>query len=250
MSVVLRATLRWVIALLAAFPLVVLAPGEALAQIPICGTNQQFLDGFASFDSPNRVEGVRANLTARRGALCDTDQRPDFNFSTSWVLLVGGNGSSGYAQSGYFARYGQPLRYFAEYDADGVGVGANFVRVFDAEVPLGSVHTPWVQYVSGSYNLRLNYDTTILLITPFNPFVNWPQPFSPQFLGETRYQESDMPGTVGARAAYRTVQVQRFDNNSFVNGDYSAPYRGFGSYGLGRYRRQLYDNTAWDIWTQ
>lgn len=233
-----------------------LAPSPAEAQLATCGTPGNWFDGFVGFptSSDRHYEGVRAVLTVQSAQVCDSDHSvfnyssngqptPLGNFTYAWSMITDPT-SGGWVQSGYFRSYNQSLTNFSQVN-DGHGYLHN---AYTAGPAVGSTHTYWQQYVPGG-GIRSNVDTTILQTTPFNPFSQWSNgDWSPQFLNETRYRESDVPGTTGSHMHWSGLQVQRFSDDAFV--DVPCDLLTSPSDDSARWALQSTGCTSFDIWTK
>lgn len=195
----------------------------AHAYIPRCGTLGNYFNGFVGDTNiqPVRVEGASAYLRVRPSAVCDTEQRRDFNFSVAWVMTTGSSyaARSGYSQVGTFKYYNSCTYHWAEWNVDGAGI--HIVRRVAMEfgcLASGEVHAESVRWNSGCYCLQNVVDVTVLNQTDFNPFVRtdaWPPPLDVQYNAETVFQESDIPGTASAPNDFSSLGIQRFDNGQF-----------------------------------
>jgi hypothetical protein len=60
-----------------------------------------------------------------------------------------------------------------------------------------------------------NIDGNVEIATTFNPFSAWMWPFSPQFFGEARYKQNDMPGNSSNPTYFTNPQYQSTTNDNF-----------------------------------
>lgn len=200
----------------------VASPTPASAQaaiptaLPTCGASGNW---FAGRNTPVAATiGTMADVTVRFGALCQSDPRPAYNFSTAWVMLAAGSG--GYSQSGYIRLFAGSTRQFAEYDRDGVGP-LPFTRVYGPATSLGTTHSYWVYYSSACACLNNNVDFTTLSATPFDPFAEWSSVFS-VWSSETIYRESDVPGLASQPVNYGDLRVQPFGTSGYVQNPFGS----------------------------
>lgn len=188
-----------------------------------CGSFSDFFDGYNTTSTgPQTIQGAFAKLVVRRGSVCDT-QYGQGNFSIAWPMVAENPGNKGYAQSGYFRSYGTSIQSFTEYNLHG-GDG-NQTRQFWGVVNPGELHTYWVDYSSIENCERLIVDAVEKACTNFNPYSVWAQPFVAEFNGETRWVESDMPGSnASGWATFKSIYTQHTDNNWYdqTSGLYST----------------------------
>lgn len=190
--------------------------GSAVAYAEGCGTFQNLQVGWASNQGAtqtNTYEGSAVNLTDRGGyALCTTDTNPA-NFSTSWVMIFGGNG---YAQAGTMYRWGYScVKRWAQQAPPG-GSFQNFEISGCSTV--GETHRYWNQsiYISSAWHMRSNIDTTVIRESTFSPF-SWTMPLQVAYDSETYYAQTHVPGTTASPQDYNAMQVQLNNtSNNFV----------------------------------
>src|SRR5439155_26901019 len=134
-------------------------------------------------------EGASANITVRNAWLCTSDTSGN-NLSTAWSMIASGN-ARGWAQTGFLRSGPVGEAHFAQQSPD----GNSWSTVFGSQVGDGEVHHDWQQYDGACGCIHSNIDVTRFMDSTFNPKAGWWQyPFSPQFFGETKYLESNMPG--------------------------------------------------------
>jgi hypothetical protein len=224
----------------------------AHAEVYKCGTYHasSLFDGYSdASNDPDYWEGVSASIVVRSGSVCDTDTSGN-NVSVAWTMVASNAGKGGYAQSGYYRYYGSPLYHFAQYRQTAT---SKYVTKFSTNtIAAGGTYRYWQQSVYNSaaaqWQIRDNYNTTIILQTNFNTFSAWTLPLSVQFEGETKYAESDIPGTTSAKAHFSSMQVQRFSDNGFQAG-LPALYGPAAGQTSTRYKRSAVAGNAFDIWT-
>jgi hypothetical protein len=236
--------LLWVASVLAA-GLTWAAPA-AHAEIYTCGTKSHFHAGWQDYSNdPNYWEGASGNIVVRRGAVCDTDTSSG-NTSSAWTMVLPHN-TTGWAQSGYIRWYGSSIYQFAQYKKD---TATGYVTKLGATVGAGAPYQYWQQSIwnasAGQWQIRDNYNTTILLQTNFNTFSSWSEPFGVQWEGETQYSQSDVPGTSGATAHFSSMQVQREIDNGWQSG---LPTLAHPTDTSSRYHASSISGNAFDLWT-
>ncbi len=181
-----------------------------------------YFDGYY-VRPPVAAEGTRATINYEFGNLCDSVNNGSStysnNFHYTWVMLENGNATGGLAQIGYFRPIGGTPRLAAEYDVDASYSGADFVRTFGTAVGTSANATFWVYYNPSTGHLDLNYDNHQLSSTPFNPNSKWGSPSNwySEWFGEVTQKASDMPGTSSARTNFRSMNVQRWDNDQYTS---------------------------------
>jgi len=231
---------------------IVLFPNtQAAAEVYTCGSpSGHFFDG--AYTSSTTVIGTSAKLINRLGLVCDTttttNVRTSINSSAAWVMLAG-NSTSQYAQTGFIRTYNGPDYFFAQDNNNGV------VDTKYSTAPLssyGQTHHYWVQWRTTCTCLRENVDATIFQETPFNPKITWSEPFSNQWMGETHYLASDMPGNpTEGYTTYTLMQVQDVASGNFSN---TLPTIQYANTNIFRYNHDVVVNhptygNALDIWT-
>ncbi len=128
-------------------------------------------------------------------------------------MLAGDTSSCEYAQAGFVRVYNTKDWFFAQEDDCGTAT-----TMFGSQPTYNQTHQYWVQWIPSCSCLRQNVDTTIFQSTPFNPKTAWKSPFENQWLGETHYRASDMPGNPTERyTSYTEMQVQKKATNDWTN---------------------------------
>jgi hypothetical protein len=192
----------------------VIAPTPAAAAIATCGTLGFYFDG--PYTQTTATEGTSGVMVNRYGATCTTDTSVN-NFVGSWTMFQGtADGTcSGmqYAQSGEYRIYGSLSYLFAQYN----DCGTPTTKIGSA-ITYGTSNQDWEQYLPSCSCESLNIDVHQFLTTSFNPLTAWTYPFRNEWLGETHYTASDIPGnpSVGY-TTYTTMQVQQQTSNTWTN---------------------------------
>lgn len=194
--------------------LVISAPSAAAAS---CSPAQNLQVGYSTVYWPHaqsmRYEGAMASILDRGGyVLCTTDPSPGVNFSTSWVMIQGGNG---YAQSGTMYRwgYGTCVKRWAEQAAPGGGFQDFYVGGCSN---VGETHRYWEQsyYTGSAWVIRSNIDTTVIRQSTFSPY-SWSGTLNVTFFSETYHEESNVPGSASSRQDWSLMQVQNYANDGW-----------------------------------
>lgn len=240
-----------VISLMLVLPVIVLTPVSATAGI--CSVKSNYFDGAAAFTPNPPIEGVHAALTTQTGFVCSGDYD---QFTTAWVMVASRNGDGGYSQAGFFFQPStQCNNPYAEYNPTGAGYA--FTRVVHTEYCYrnGSLLRPEVRFVYRGDTCTFNtcllnlIDGVKMSTTNFDILGTFMTPYSPQFYGETRYRESNVPGSASAPTQYTEMSVQRFSDDQWqagvsglaVRNDYLGHW-GYVGTGCGIYHCQ-------NIWT-
>jgi hypothetical protein len=63
--------------------------------------------------------------------------------------------------------------------------------------------------------LRSDVDTSVYLVSSWNPFAVWSYPFSPQFFGEAAYLASDVAGNAASQTQFTSLGGEREDNDNW-----------------------------------
>jgi hypothetical protein len=162
-------------------------------------------------------------------------------------MIASYQGLGGYAQAGYFMWPGSVINNFWEYNQNG-GI---YFRGFSGTVADGEEHRYWENYEPLCTCEQMIVDLTVMASTPWSPFTVWMTPFSPQWFGETKYCESDVPGAPGVDARYSELGVQNQSDDAFTG---SLPGLGSLAYCAPRYGQNVPApqpglGTVFDIWT-
>jgi hypothetical protein len=188
------------------------------ANAAACGTKSNYHDGYYQFGaSPVQLEGASAWITDQGGyVLCTTDTNEGTNLSTSWTMVVSGNGS-GWAQSGTMYRWGKGscVKHWAQQAQNSSSWGDYYAAGCSA---VGETDQYWQQlvFVNGAWHVRSNMNTTIIRESSFNPLTSWTTPYGVEFDAETTYTASTVPGRVSAKQNYTSMQVQAWSDDSWM----------------------------------
>src|ERR1035437_846487 len=193
---------------------IVAASSPASAEVYQCDTqgSGHHFDGTITHTSS--VIGTAANIVNRLGAVCDTD-RSGGNTSWGWAMLAGNLAlRRQYAQTGFVRFYGTPDYFFSQ-DNRCTGV---IDTVLGASPAYGQTHHYWTQWNPFCSCLNELVDVSIFQTTSFDPRLAWTQPFSNQWLGETHYLATDMPGnpSVGY-TTFTQMQVELDSSKTWTN---------------------------------
>ena len=195
----------------------ILGSGSASAEIYQCGTPSNYFEGYyydrAVAPGYNDFIGARADLRIRHGAVCDVDSNGNpvtgkYNFTVAWAMIASDVYSStqGYAQSGFIRWYGSNIYDFAQ---NNVGNDPTPPTWYGTTALSTGVDRAYKSIYNTACICVISYtDGTSRLMTAFNPYSNWDPPFGPQFMGEARFKQSDMPGTDGARMTMSSMKYQ------------------------------------------
>lgn len=225
---------------------------NADAAIAQCGTRQNSQIGWGTaFHSGAQpvggAEGVSSFIYSEPVALCTTDQRPKYNFSTSWNMIYKGAGN--YVQAGYIFR----ATYNCAPSWTEQSTGGHFRDWNYHCVTPGSRHAfqNLAVFTNGNWHIRSTVDGHLIHLSTFSPFAwNSPEPRNIAFTGETYYGESDVMGTPSKKTAYTAMGVQRYDNNALVS---TCGHAYLGTYTNGFASRYAVDSLACDYvrtWTK
>ena len=164
---------------------------------------------------------------------CSGGYRP---FTNAWVMIAPNSaqsGQPGWAQAGYVRDHlpdgtvagKDQFKTFAEFANDVNGDG-----VIDTASTLEWKRLHWFDAIAGTRpayrvlwnpstgRLDASYNGTVYASSQFNPYISaWQQPFSPQFMGETKYMTGNMPGTPGAPASFTALGAQRASDDALVS---------------------------------
>jgi hypothetical protein len=183
----------------------------------------------------NQFEGASANVVYRDGALCSSDATIA-NASLVWTMVADGSPEpDGWAQSGRIYRKGLPCwQHFAQ-QVRNKFLYPPHTWIEPGCTTAGSVFHVWQQtiFVGGSLNwaIRSNINTKVLLDSsqetselggPWSHIASWTTPFNVSFAGETKHNNSDIPGYSATKsdfspAGQTPMQVQDFLNDAWYN---------------------------------
>lgn len=194
-----------------------LLPESALAAIGQCGVYGSRWAGWTTADyggsqPTSGIEGSSAYIyTNYSSAICGTDTDSSLNFTMSYDMVYD-HSRKNYAQAGTFWGYGLPCVYeFVEQAKNDVHTRKLIRCTADGErhayrnLMTGNPYRV-VSYIDGVGEMVSNYD----------PFDTWQEPFDIQFMGETKYLQSDIPGIPNYKENFTAMGVQRFDNDNLV----------------------------------
>jgi len=257
-------TRRPVARLLAALLLVLAAAHLTLSAPPASaagtcsGQPSNYFDGFFQNGKPTyQYEGASSYIVVRDAANCTGDATVG-NFTNSWVMIASNVTSAdynGWGQVGFERTANSPtrsLRWFSQF-YDGYYTLETRYSTFSVNNQLGVRHAFRVLWNESCRCLRATIDNTLWAESSFNPFAypsesNWgPQPWSPQFLAETGYLQSDVPGRATTRTRWSGLGAQRVSDDRLVlmpcilSGANDNPTR---------WGRQAQSCTAFEVWTR
>lgn len=241
---------RWLVVCVAMLSLgALLAPGIAHATAgSYCGTKSNWFDGYAN--AKNDVwnwEGTLANITVRKGLVCDADSS-SANSSSAWAMIAPTN-TTGWAQSGYIRWWGSSIYQFAQHKRDS---SSGYTTKLGSIPTTGSTYTySEVSYwnsTAGQWQIKEMVNSTVLQHTNWNTFSYWTEPFEVAWDGETAYRESDVPGLSSSKAHFTNMQVQWFNDDKWYAASNSTLY---GRTDSSRWSRSSFStaNQLFDIWT-
>lgn len=191
----------------------------AEAALDSCGAGHA---RWAGWDNQDEVfSGAKANISVWRGAVCN-QVTSAVNHSLSWVLLRSpySHPDPGWAQTGYIRWYGSAIYNFAEYEA---GYSSTFTRATVIGVAEGANPT-YAASVGSDDRIHMTVDGNQLLSTPWS----WREIddaqtggcFTPclpvQWLSETFYANSDIPGTPTHKVRFNQMQQGRYGKGWFT----------------------------------
>jgi hypothetical protein len=186
----------------------VIAP-TAQAEVYTCGTASNYFDGYYQPVTSYFFEGARADIVTRYGAVCDTNYTEN-NFTAEWSMIANPTGN-GWAQSGYIRWYNGGIVYFAQqYDG-----AYDLVTKFGSSAPTGQTHLYTQWWDPSCICLHSDVDTSVYLVSSWNPFAVWSYPFSPQFFGEAAYLASDVAGNAASQTQFTSLGGEREDNDNW-----------------------------------
>jgi hypothetical protein len=163
-----------------------------------CGSSGNYFDGAWALNTDQY--GASANIQPFNPAICGSS-----SFGAAWSMETGNAASDGYAQAGYGNFQGSYV-VFSQWTV--LYSGPYHTKYFAA--PSGTAQY-WVSYNFSNGHLYMNKGVTTLDQTTFDPAVSWTGPWIPEFFGETKHCESDVPGVAGNRVAYTSVQKMARD---------------------------------------
>lgn len=195
----------------------ILLPQAASAAIYQCGIYGSRWTGWTTADhsGPQPSSGIEGSssyiYTNYQSNLCSTDDDPDYNFSLSYNMVYDASRDN-YAQAGTFWGYGLPCVYsFVEQTQS----NHQPFRELIACTNDGERHA-YRNLMTGQYNVTSSVDGINYMISSYNPFALWDSPFDIQFMGETKYLQSDVPGIESSKEQFTAMGVQRYDDDALV----------------------------------
>lgn len=176
--------------------------------------------GRNTYVAYNAFEGIGANLTYQSDALC-TSYLGNDNLATTWSM-ASGNDEKGWSQSGqiYFYSLGCAAHFGEQEENADYFMPALILGVCAST---GEIHWVWQQYLPDSGHMRSNIDQTVMLETGYSVFApegnyagsGWGQPFQVEVEGETKYRETDVPGTTSQPSDFTGMEVQRWSDDNW-----------------------------------
>ncbi len=198
--------------LLGCLALTVVSPVSAHAAGACGGSQGSRFNGYYQNGHPEyNWEGSSTYIVVRDGANCSGVTNIG-NFTNAWVMIAGSNAND-WAQVGFERTSGHTLRWFSQFN-DGRGNLATRYSTFGVTNQIGVRHTFRVLWNATDHHEHATIDTTTWAVSSFDPFANWgPLPWSPQYLEETGYAQTDVPGTAGGKVAYTGMGAQKLDDS-------------------------------------
>jgi hypothetical protein len=189
-------------------------------------------------------EGISANISVRKGLVCDS-VGDSTNYTNARVGMYSGGSNPGQAFSGY-TRWANlttiPAKAWYQRDASD-----SLHQIIDGtfnNLTQGSTYHFWVQYQNTSSRLRMNINTHVIAETTWDPFLYWTLGWLQVFGGDARYLQSDVPGLSSAKAHYSSMEVQLL--NDTWTSSFSAPVS---SVSTTRWTHSSISGNAFDMWT-
>ena len=179
-----------------------------------------YFDGFIqSANATEAFEGVSSYIYPQNGALCSGSTVAAWNYTNAWVMITGRPGPEvtydvGWGQVGFERTVGYPTRWFSQFN-DGFRNFRTRYSSFPVDGEFSVRHAFFVTWGAGCHCLQATIDTTPWASSEFNPFNPQQsrfgaQPWSPQFLGETGYVQTDIPGVPTKKVLYTGMGAQRY----------------------------------------
>lgn len=191
-------------------------PSDAKANSLNCGTTGDYFDGYYGNYGQGNTEGTYALISAREVSECNNAPIGNSQNATMAYAMVAANGGGGWVQSGYLHTYGGGcVVFFAEVSKTGSSAS---IKTGGSCLTLdGTNHGFEEDYGSACGCEYAKIDGTVWMTTSFDPFGTWSYPFSPQFMGEAFYRESDMPGAAATPTDFARLQGQNGSNNNYYD---------------------------------
>lgn len=195
----------------------VVVADRAAAQQTKCGARANYWAGYQSAELSHSGSGARADISVYRGAVCDVGDISRNNFSTAWVLLRAPSDSTlrpvPYAQVGYKRHYGTGIEDFTEYRPPHTSVF--YDQFFSARSSGSTVH--YMIYIGADNYYHMSANGVDYGRTPFSWYAMSETSFCdasgdfgpcdvPQWMSETTYRESDIPGVPGRETRFSKMQ--------------------------------------------
>lgn len=202
--------------------------------------------------SGNTFEGIDGVIEDNAGSNCDDyGAVPDQdNFVTDWVMLANANATvdnRAHIQVGYFHYYGSCTYYFTEWQKYD---GGDFTRSIDtADGCRNETSAEFrVKWNSSTSHEDMLVDSELLASSPFDPYNVWGEPFIPEVSAESKYIQSNIPGTSSDPTLASDVVLQKF-NNSWQSTSDGYPARVCISPQPQRYVRGTWSNHQFNFYT-
>jgi len=130
--------------------------------------------------------------------------------------MIASNGPEGWAQSGFTSFYHGTTLYFLRPYGQICRVDSDCRSDFGSSLVLGSRHTYTSLWYPGCTCMISRVDGIEYSRSWFNVFAQWTRPFEPEFMGETGFQGSDVPGSPSLHTNYTGLGAENYSNDTVV----------------------------------
>lgn len=190
---------------------------KASAAIYQCGVYGSRWTGWTSRDAPRRpstgIEGASADLWANYDtSVCSTDDSGGHNFTFSYDMVYDST-SKYWSQAGNYFGYGDPCVFATTEQA----VNGVSTRLYFYCTNSGEEDAYRNLLVGNPYRMAASINGETKQQTTYNPIGTWGYPFDIQFMGETKYLQSDVPGVSTNKQLFTSMGVQQYTTDDLVS---------------------------------
>lgn len=186
------------------------------ASAGVCDTSvptQSRFDGLG-YSGSVAYEGASATIVTRIHYQCSGDATAT-NRTSAWAMIADNSPDQNLAQAGLIrlGQWSETHQFWETNYVDGSGNHQTFNYNPTGSTP-GDMHDYEIHYVVACSCFHLDIDGTQKLATTWSPYQKWgSQPWAPQWFGETKYADSEIPGTSSVKENFTLLKVQRMANH-------------------------------------
>ncbi|MGH9044285.1 MAG: hypothetical protein ACRDVP_05530 [Acidimicrobiales bacterium] len=171
------------------------------------------------------AEGFWDFINSQNSSLCRPVENGDYY--AAWTMIAGAGYPTGYSQSGFMYRAGQPVSgnwVFAEADTNGTSLPQTaFYQASYAPSTVGGPYKFWTWPdpnggMESGWSNNSESSVNALLVTNDNDY--WAAPWQAEAYGETNHLQSDIPGVPSGPVDFKSPEFEI--NGTWSYGNYSS----------------------------